>query len=444
MKTILLTFALFFSMAGIAPVSVETLDGQARRQAVMEANLEEWTILFLSWEVFDEENFQAPPRLMVEFLAESFTDMYADDFGFNLPALIQEAGYPAELFVDYMLEIMTHPEYARIYIQAFGIAWVERAIAMMLDDLMEIYQIGGPEYLVPFFSYMQVFYVGTEMQAPPRPVWHFTPPTREEVEDALNTALARHGVDLAGYLYTTRGHSLEYFMDYFMDYLMWLIDYDGQLFAMAYGHNWLAQLMDEIVGEIVEFQDMWVVSIVSSAVKVLGVEDAIYFVLQLFDLVWSDEHFDAIYTNPYLEEILADFTVMDEAFLSRLLNMPLQERPSNAVLSTITQDDLEVRHSFSPISVPMFLFEGHVYGAAMNVFFRNESESAAHINLLIMDEAGNSQGIEEVVDAGSDFVLQLPVGWHLVAAIIIPTQGDFDGKIAGEFAFRFTHGSINQ
>jgi len=451
MKTTLLTLVMFLSVAAIVPASTEVDYNAAQREAVLAEHWGEWEPLFASWEFFDADNFQAPPRLLVEFLTEAFLELYVNEMDFDLIALITEAGYSADIFVDYIDEVVNHIPYAQLYIQAFGMAWLEQAIALLLDDLMDIYEIGGMESLVPFFTYMYNFEAGTDAEQPERPVWVFAAPTREEVETAFTTALYAQDFDFAGHLYQSRGLGDQYFIDYMYFHLT----NQGESYAQGLGRDWLTIFMDGVVLDMRGSEEMLQMSgLVSTAISILGVERAAYFFDELFLWVVGDGIIYALYTNPDFADILEGFTVMDEAFLLQLFpdlvwEDELVQDPvfeiNNDIWITVTPEDLEVRHSFSPARAAWYLFDGKVEGAALNVFFLNEGQDVIVVTLLTINDAtGELRYFNEIVTPGRFFVMQVPNYLRAVDIKLIPENGILGGYIPGELGFRFTHGSINQ
>ncbi|MCL2236570.1 MAG: hypothetical protein FWB98_09065, partial [Defluviitaleaceae bacterium] len=273
MKNTLVTLAMFFAVAA-AYTGTEPVSGEINPIVISDQQWEEWMPLFVSWEVFDPENFQAPPNLLVEFLSQSFAGLYANEYNFDIIRLLEEAGHSADVFARYIENIVIQPDNARIYIQAFGALWLEQMINMLLQDLMEVYHLGGMEYLAGFLAFMEVYEPGAELEQPPRPVWEFTPPTREEIETAFMEALDAQGLDLASHLQETRGHDLSYFMEYVAFY----VGVSGESFAFHYGTNWLSILVNELVLDMRAFPEvMQLVGLHSSAISVLGVEEAVRF-----------------------------------------------------------------------------------------------------------------------------------------------------------------------
>lgn len=450
MKTTLLTLVMLLSVATIVPANAETYDSVARREAVLAEHWDQWEPLFESWATFDADNFQAPPRILVEFLTEAFLDLYVNEFDFDLVTLLTEAGYDADVFTNYIERIVNHLPYAEMYIRGFGVGWIEMAIQIALEELLDIYEIGGMDGLMPFFTYMYGFEAGTDIELPEHPVWVFTAPTREEVEEGFLRALYVQDFDFAEYIYQSRGLGIQYLIDYIHFYLT----EEGENYARM-GRHWLASFMADIVFDIRHHPEaLQMTGLLSTAISVLGVERAVYFFDELFLWVAGNDIIRTLYANPDFAEILEDFTQMDQAFLMQLFpDMIEEEQPpqsqifeiGNDIWITITQADLEVRHSFPSPRATWYLFDGSIEGAALNVFFLNQGQDVVYVTLLAIDDAtGQLEYFNEIVPPGRYFVMQVPDYLRAVDIKLLPENAGFGGYIPGELGFRFTHGSINQ
>ncbi|MCL2236099.1 MAG: hypothetical protein FWB98_06645, partial [Defluviitaleaceae bacterium] len=92
-----------------------------------------------------------------------------------------------------------------------------------------------------------------------------------------------------------------------------------------------------------------------------------------------------------------------------------------------------------------YLFDGHVAGAALNIFFRNDSPDEIALTILVInDSVGELEYISQTIAPHSNFVRQIPSNLRVLDINIVTQGGILGGYIQGELAFRFTQGTIDQ